>query len=154
MNLHLRKATLIDVPRLWELRRNSIIELAPDGMAMAQAEAWAATLTVTGMEQRFLDTEIWVAETEGTISGWIAVRDDYIDGLYSDPRYARQSIGTQLLCLAERLMSERAIQIIRLEASLNAEQFYLRRGYLPTTARVPNEAIPMEKRLSSPKDSK
>ena len=153
MNLRLRKATLIDVPHLWQLRRDSIIELAPEGMAIAQAEAWAATLTVTGMEQRFLETEIWVGETDGIIAGWIAMREDYIDGLYTDPRYARQSVGTRLLCLAERLMSERAIQIIRLEASLNAEQFYLRRGYLPTTVRVLNEAIPMEKRLSPPKES-
>ena len=53
MNVHLRKATLIDVPRLWQLRRDSIIELAPEGMAIAQAEAWAATMTVTGMEPAF-----------------------------------------------------------------------------------------------------
>lgn len=153
MNLHLRKATLIDVPRLWQLRRDSIIELAPDSMAIAQAEAWAATLTLAGMEQRLLETEIWVGETDGIIAGWIAMREDYIDGLYTDPRYKRQSIATQLLSLAEKLMSERAIQIIRLEASLNAEPFYLRRGYLPTTVRVPNEAIPMEKRLLPSKDS-
>ena len=153
MNVHLRKATLIDVPRLWQLRRDSIIELAPEGMARAQAEAWAASMTVTGMEQRFLETEIWVLETDVIIAGWIAMREDYIDGLYTDPRYRRQDVATQLLCLAERLMRERAIQIVRLEASLNAEQFYLRRGYLPTTIRVLNEAIPMEKRLSSPKDS-
>jgi ribosomal protein S18 acetylase RimI-like enzyme len=153
MNVHLRKAMLSDVPRLWQLRRDSIIELAPEGMAIAQAEAWAAALTVAGMERRFLETEIWVGETDGIIAGWIAMREDYIDGLYTDPRYARQNVATQLLCLAERLMSERAIQIIRLEASLNAEHFYLRRGYLPTTVRVPNEAIPMEKRLSPPKDS-
>jgi hypothetical protein len=86
MNLRLRKATLIDVPRLWQLRRDSIIELAPEGMAIAQAEAWAATLTVTGMKQRFLETEIWVGESDGIIAGWIAMREDYIDGLYTDPR--------------------------------------------------------------------
>jgi putative acetyltransferase len=153
MNLHLRKATLIDVPRLWQLRRDSIIELAPQGMAIKQAEAWAATPTAAGMEKRFLETEIWVGETDGVIAGWIAMREEYIDGLYTDPRYARQSVATQLLCFAERLMSERAIQIIRLEASLNAEHFYLRRGYVSTTVRVPNEAIPMEKRLSPSKDS-
>lgn len=86
MNPHLRKATLIDVPRLWELRRNSIIELGPEGIAIAQAEAWATTMTVTGMEERFFRTEIWVAETDGIITGWIARRDDFIDGLYTDPR--------------------------------------------------------------------
>jgi ribosomal protein S18 acetylase RimI-like enzyme len=151
MNMHVRRATLIDVPRLWQLRRDSIIELAPEGMAIGQAEAWATKLTVAGMEQRFLETEIWVGETDGIIAGWIAMRDDYIDGLYTDPRYSRQSVGTQLLSLAERLMSERAIPIIRLEASLNSEHFYLRRGYLPTTVRIPDEAIPMEKRLSPAK---
>ena len=98
MNVHLRKATLIDVPRLWQLRRDSIIELAPEGMEIAQAEAWAATMTVTGMEPRFLETEIWVGETDGIIAGWIAMRGDYVDGLYTDPRYRRQSIATQLLC--------------------------------------------------------
>lgn len=120
MNLHLRKATRIDVPRLWQLRRDSIIELAPESMATAQAEAWAASLTVAGMEQRFLEAEIWVGETDGIIAGWIAIRGDYIDGLYTGPRYARQGVATQLLGLAERLMSERALQIIRLEASQNA----------------------------------
>lgn len=153
MNLYLRKATVIDIPRLWELRRSSIIELAPVGMAIAQAEEWAATLDLSGMEQRFLKTEIWVAEKGGIIAGWIAMRDDYLDGLYTAPRYARQGIGTELLGVAESLMRERAIEIIRLEASLNAEGFYLRRGYSPTTARVPGEAIPMEKWLSSPKGS-
>src|SRR5579862_4744623 len=99
MNPDLRKATLIDVPRLWELRRDSIIELAQEDMGIAQAEAWANTMTVTGMEERFSRTEIWVAERGGTVIGWIAIRDDFVDGLYTDPSYARQGIGTQLLCL-------------------------------------------------------
>ena len=53
MNPHLRKATLIDVPRLWELRQNSIIELGPEGMPTTQAEVWATTMTITGVEERF-----------------------------------------------------------------------------------------------------
>ena len=153
MNPHLRKATLSDVLRLWELRRNSIIELGPEGLPIAQVDAWATSMTVTGMEERFFRTEIWVAESDGIIAGWIAMRDDFIDGLYTDPRYARRGIGTQLLSLAERLMSERAVQVVRLEASLNAEPFYLRRGFVPTMAsRGPTEAIPMEKRLAPSSD--
>ena len=148
MNLSFRTARLADVPSVWHLRRESILELAPRGMKLAQAETWAAKLTIQEMEQRFLETEIWVAEADDIVIGWIALRNDYIDGLYIDPRFARRGVGTQLLCLAERLMSERAIQIVRLEASLNAEQFYSRRGYLPMTVRGPNEAVPMEKQLS------
>jgi putative acetyltransferase len=147
MNQSFRKAAVTDVPRLWELRRESILELAPLGMPTAHAEAWASTLTIEGMEHRFLDAEIWVAETGDTVTGWIAIRGDYIDGLYINPRYARQNVGTELLRLAEGLMKERGIPVIRLEASVNAAQFYLRRGFAPTSIPAPDEAIPMEKRL-------
>ena len=147
MKLRTRKATVTDVPRMWELRRDSILTLAPRGMALAQAATWANSMAVEGMEQRFRDAEVWVAEVDDTIAGWIALRGDYIDGLYMDPRFVERGIGTELVALAEALMRERGIQIIRLEASINAEQFYLRRGFVPKGSRVPDSAIPMEKRL-------
>jgi putative acetyltransferase len=147
MKLRTRKATVTDVPRMWELRRDSILTLAPRGMTMAQAETWANSMAVEGMEQRFRDAEVWVAEVDDRIAGWIALRGDYIDGLYTDPRFVERGIGTDLVALAEALMRERGIHIIRLEASVNAEQFYLRRGFVPKGSRVPDSAIPMEKRL-------
>ena len=146
MKLRTRKATVTDVPRMWELRRDSILTLAPRGMTLAQAETWANSMALEGMEQRFRDAEVWVAEADDTIAGWIALRGDYIDGLYTDPRFVERGIGTELVALAEALMRGRGIQIIRLEASINAEQFYLRRGFVPKGSRVPDCAIPMEKR--------
>ena len=147
MKLRTRKATVTDVPRMWELRRDSILTLAPRGMTLAQAETWANSMALEGMEQRFRDAEVWVAEADDTIAGWIALRGDYIDGLYTDPRFVERGIGTELVAFAEALMRGRGIQIIRLEASINAEQFYLRRGFVPKGSRVPDSAIPMEKRL-------
>jgi putative acetyltransferase len=116
-------------------------------MTQNQAETWANSMAVEGMEQRFRDAEVWVAEADDTIAGWIALRGDHIDGLYTDPVFVERGIGTELVALAEALMRERGIQIIRLQASLNAEQFYLRRGFVPKGSRVPDSAIPMEKRL-------
>jgi putative acetyltransferase len=116
-------------------------------MALAQAATWANSMAVEGMEQRFRDAEVWVAEADDTIAGWVAMRGDYIDGLYIAPRFVERGIGTELVALAEALMRERGIQIIRLEASINAEQFYLRRGFVSKGSRVPDSAIPMEKRL-------
>ena len=133
MKLRTRKAMVTDVPRMWELRRDSILLLAPHGMTLAQAETWANSLDVE--------------EADDTIAGWIALRGDYIDGLYTDPRFVERGVGTELVALAEALMRERGIQIIRLEASINAEQFYLRRGFVSKGSRVPDSAIPMEKRL-------
>src|SRR5688572_21382051 len=143
-----RKATLQDVFRMWELRRQSILKLAPEGMTIAQSETWAANLTIHGMEKRFRDAEIWIAESCGVIAGWVAVRGDHIDGLYTDPQFARQGIGSELLILAEMVMRERGIEVVQLDSSLNAEHFYMRRGYAPTGSRQEGDAIPMAKRLS------
>ena len=57
MKLRTRKAMVTDVPRMWELRRESILALAPRGMTLAQAEAWANSMAIEGMEQRFRDAE-------------------------------------------------------------------------------------------------
>ena len=99
---------------------------------MAQSEAWAESMTIQGMEKRFRDAEVWLAEANGLVVGWVAVRGDYIDGLYTDPQFAEHGIGSELLTLVERLMRERGIEVVRLESSVNAKHFYLRRGYQPT----------------------
>ncbi|MEA3151212.1 MAG: putative acetyltransferase [Gammaproteobacteria bacterium] len=148
MKLAIRKALFGDVPRLWELRRQSILELAPAGMTMDQSRAWAANLTIQGMEKRFRETEVWIAEMDDAIVGWVAVRADHLVALYADPRFARKGIGSELLGWAEGLMREAGIELIRAEASPNAEEFYLRRGYEPAGLRAADGALPLLKRLT------
>jgi len=79
--------------------------------------------------------------------GWGAIRGDKLEGLYTDPVFAGRGIGTGLLRLLEGLMRERGIPSVRAEASSNAEEFYLRRGYEPTGARTPDGAQPISKQL-------
>jgi hypothetical protein len=68
-----------------ELRRESIKSLAPKGMTLPQAEKWAANLTVTGMEQKLREMEIWVVEMNDAVAAWGAIRGDYLEGLYTAP---------------------------------------------------------------------
>jgi len=117
-------------------------------MSVAQAETWAANMTIERMEQRIRETELWIAEVNETIVGWVAVRGDYVDGLYVDPAFAGQGIGTELLALAERLMRERGVQTIRLDASWNSEEFYIRRSYEPTGPRPAADTRQFVKKLS------
>jgi putative acetyltransferase len=147
MEFSVRKAVLTDAPRLLELRRHSILELAPAGMSLAESEAWAAKASIEGMEKRLQETEIWVAEVNGVIVAWVCVRADYLEGLYTDPQFAEQGIGTRLLDVAEKLMRERGVPVIRADASRNAEEFYLRRGYEPTGPRPADGPRPLAKRL-------
>ena len=147
MQPYIRQATFDDIQRLWEVRRESILKLASKGMSVTQAFTWATKMTLEGMEARFRETEIWIAELEGVLVGWVAVRGDYIDGLYIDPCSAEQGIGSELLSVAETLMRDRGIQAVRLDSSVNAERFYRHRGYLPTGDPPADNAIPLKKKL-------
>jgi putative acetyltransferase len=142
-----RPAAMADADRLFDIRRQAITTLATKKMLLAEAEAWAATLTAAGMEKKLRELEIWVAEVSFEIVGWGAIRGDRLEGLYTDPKFAGRGIGTELLRLLEALMQGRCISSVRAEASSNAEEFYLRRGYEPTGARTPEGAQPIGKRL-------
>jgi putative acetyltransferase len=143
-----RLATFADASRLFELRQQAIIALAPKGMSVAEAQAWAATLTVEGMDRKLRELEIWVAEVNGVVVGWGAIQRDRLEGLYTDPEFAGRGVGTELLGMLEALMRGRDIPAAALEASSNAEEFYRRRGYEPIGLRTPEGAQPMRKRLS------
>jgi putative acetyltransferase len=142
-----RLATLDDAGLLHGIRRRSILELGPPTMARAEAQAWASKLTPAGMEQKLRELEVWVAEQDGILAAWGAVRDDYLEGLYTAPEWAGQGIGAGLLDMLERLIRERRFPSMRAEASSNTLAFYLRRGYRADGSQVPNGAWPIVKVL-------
>src|SRR5262245_61864054 len=142
-----RPATLGDVNRLFELRRQSITKLARKGMSFAEAASWAEKLTIPGMEKKIRELEIWVAEVNGAVVGWGAIRGDRLEGLYTEPDFAGRGIGTGLLSLIEVLMRGRGIPALRTEASSNALTFYFRRGYERSGPCTSDGAQPIKKRL-------
>jgi putative acetyltransferase len=142
-----RLAMCKDASGLYDIRRRSILELAPPAMPKTAAQAWASQLTLTGMERKLRELEVWVAERDGIVVGWGAIRGGYLEGLYSAPEFAGQGIGAGLLEMVERLMRERGIQAVQAEASSNAREFYLRRGYRVTGPQTPKRAWSIEKEL-------
>ena len=142
-----RLATFDDAALLFEVRRRSILELAPPGMSIANAEAWAGQLTLARMEQKLRELEIWIAEPEGVVAGWGGIRGDTLEALYTAPEYAGQGVGTALLGLLEGVMRGRGFEAVRAEASPNAVGFYLRRGYKVTGPLTPVGAWPITRQL-------
>jgi putative acetyltransferase len=132
MNIAIRKAALSDMPILWDIRQQSILKLAPKVMSMAESQKWAGSVPIHAMENRFQDAELWIAETNGITMGWIAIHGNYIDGLYTHPQFAGLGVGSGLLAFAETVLKERGIETVRLDSSVNAEEFCLHRGYEPT----------------------
>jgi len=101
-----RPATLGDAAVLFDVRRRSILALAPPVMSIAEAEAWAGKVTPAGMEQKLRDLEIWMAEREGAVAGWGGIRDDTLEALYTAPEYAGQGTGSALLDRLEGLIAD------------------------------------------------
>ncbi len=142
-----RVALREDASGLYDIRRRAILELAPPAMSVAEAQAWAVKLTPSGMEQKLRELEVWVAELDGRLAGWGAIRDDMLEGLYVAPELAGQGVGAGLLDMLEGLMRDRAFPWVRAEASSNARAFYLRRGYVATGPQTPEGAWPIGKEL-------
>jgi putative acetyltransferase len=140
-----RPAMHQDASRLYDIRRRSILELAPPAIPEAEAQAWASQVTLSGIERKLRELEVWVAERGGIVMGWGAIRADMLEGLYTAPEFAGQGVGAGLLGRLEGLMREREFPSVRLEASSNARGFYLRRGYRATGPQTPQGAWPMAK---------
>jgi putative acetyltransferase len=115
-------------------------------MPPQEVEAWAANLTVVGMESKIREMEVWVAEIDDHVVAWGAIGGDRLEGLYTEPAFANQGVATELLAKLETLMRERGIRDVLADSSSNAVAFYLRRGY--QFAGTPNgEAQPIIKHL-------
>jgi putative acetyltransferase len=142
-----RRAIRKDASGLYDIRRRSILELAPLTMPKAEAHAWASKLTLSGMERKLRELEVWVAELNGAVVGWGAIRGDRLEGLYAAPEFAGQGVGTGLLDRLEGLMRDREFPSVRAEASSNARDFYLRRGYRTTGPQTLQGAWPIAKEL-------
>ena len=116
-------------------------------MPIEEATAWASRLTLAGMERKLRELEIWVAELDGAVAGWGAIRVDYLEGLYIAPEFAGRGVGEELLGMLEWLMRQRGVPKVRAEASTNAVNFYLQRGYSAIGPQTPGGAWPIEKPL-------
>ena len=116
-------------------------------MPATEVQAWAERLTLAGMERKLRELEVWVAELDGVVVGWGAIRGDTLEGLYAAPECAGQGVGAGLLGRLEGLMRGRGTQAVRAEASSNAREFYLRRGYRANGLQAPNGAWPIAKEL-------
>ena len=143
-----RLAMRKDVNGLHDIRRRSILELAPPAMTVAEVKAWAAKLTLSGMERKLRELEVWVADMDAIVAAWGAIRGDKLEGLYTAPEFAGQGVGAGLLAMLEGVLRDRAFTSIRAEASSNARDFYLRRGYRATGPQTPEGAWPIAKELT------
>jgi GNAT superfamily N-acetyltransferase len=146
--MQIRRAEAADEEALASIRRRAILALAVPVMSMEQAETWATRAAADRIARAIRDHDVWVA-VEGAASGWVEVDQDRVAALYVSPSCARRGVGSALLALAETSIRSAGYATARLDASQNALDFYLRRGYLQCGPPDADGAWPLRKELAA-----
>lgn len=143
----IRLANLADSPALTEVRRCAILELAAATLGKSEARRWADSAAEDRVARAIEQHEVWLLEQAGSARGWVEIERDRIEGLYVHPAGARLGIGSLLVAHAESRIEMSGHTRAMLDASANAEAFYLDRGYRIRGAALPDGSIPMDKLL-------
>ncbi|MEM7029879.1 MAG: GNAT family N-acetyltransferase [Chloroflexota bacterium] len=144
----IRTAKLDDVEILVMVRHKAIVVLAAEQMGENEALSWANSATNDRVQQAVEKHHVYVVEVNGKPVAWIEYDQNRIEGLYVNPKQAQQGIGSMLLCYVEARLRDEGHSKVILNASWNAEQFYIRRGYCPQAERSVELGRPMVKYLA------
>jgi putative acetyltransferase len=149
--MQIRRAEATDEKALATLRRCAILTLAVPVLSWEEAEKWATQVAPDRIVRAIRDHDVWVAVDEGEI-GWIEVDRDRVAALYVSPSCSCRGVGSALLALAETYIRSSGYLTAHLDASQNALDFYLRRGYVRCGPPNSDGAFPLTKELAAVSD--
>jgi putative acetyltransferase len=121
-----------DTPVLAAIFAASIEELTGDDYSEAQQEAWASAVEDEEKFAKRLASELTlVATLQNSPVGFAALKGpDHIDMLYVHPGAVGQGVAAMLCDALEKLAGARGATNLTVDASDNAVEFFLKRGYV------------------------
>lgn len=130
----LRPFLPIDTPVLAAIFAASVEELTGDDYSEAQQQAWAAAADDEAAFGKRLAAQLTLIATLQTSPvGFISLRGaDHVDLLYVHPSAVGQGVATLLCDALEKLAGARGATKLTVDASDNASEFFLKRGYVAT----------------------
>ena|SRR5579862_5467711 len=120
-----------DTPVLAAIFVASIEALTGDDYSEAQQEAWAAGADdEEEFGKRLASGLTLVATLDGLPVGFASLKDkDHVDLLYVHPGAVGQGVATALCDALEKLAGARGAKSLNVDASDNAAEFFVKRGY-------------------------
>lgn len=132
--MHLRAADIHDIPAMHRVRMSVRENRLSDSSRITESD-YIAHLTSLGRG--------WVVEIDGAIVGLAIgrVTDGNIWALFVDPEYEGRGVGSMLHDTMVNWLFEQGVQRLWLgtEPGTRAEQFYLRKQWVPCRASTPDE---------------
>ncbi len=129
--MRLRTATESDAQAIHELHLRSARQLWPSRYDTAQIEGWIEGRAPEGYLDGIEAGEMFVAEENSRLAGFGHARPGTVAAIFVDPTAVGRGVGAALLEHAIAMARRRHSGSIRLAATLNAEGFYARFGFVP-----------------------
>jgi putative acetyltransferase len=123
-----------DTPLLAAIFTAAIEELTGEDYTEAQQEAWASAADDEATFGVRLAGELTlIATMQNSPVGFAALKGaDHIDMLYVHPGVAGQGVASMLCDALEKLAGGRGATKLTVDASDNASEFFMKRGYIAT----------------------
>ena len=119
----LRRASLADAGEIGRLHHRTMrtsLPFLPDLHTAAETEGFVAGVLMPACE-------LWVAEGQGAVLGYIAFKPGWIEQLYVAPEHQGAGVGPALLSKALEDLTERRLWTF--QKNTRARGFYERRGF-------------------------
>jgi putative acetyltransferase len=128
----LRPFLAADTPILAAIFVTAIEELTSEDYNEAQQQAWASAVDDEEQFGKRLASELTlIATLQNSPVGFASLKGaDHIDMLYVHPSAAGQGVASMLCEALEKLAGGRGAKTLTVDASDNAEGFFLKRGYV------------------------
>ena len=127
----LRPLLAADIPVVAAIFAAAIEELTGDDYSEAQQQAWASAADDEAQFGKRLTGELTlVATLQNSPVGFASLKGaDHIDMLYVHPSAVGQGVASMLCDALEKLAGGRGAKSLTVDASDNATDFFLKRGY-------------------------
>lgn len=124
--IQIRQATLEDLPEITAIFRDTIRNISSKFYTEKQIETWASGADDSDLwKERIENVYFIVAEVKGVIVGFSYLKDGYyLDGLYVSKTYLRRTVGSKLLRIMESRVSVNGFDVIKVDSSTNAFDFF------------------------------
>ena len=121
-----------DTPVLAAIFAASIEELTGEDYSEAQQQAWASAADDEEQFGKCLASEITlIATLEHSPVGFASLKGTgHVDMLYVHPGVVGQGVASMLCDALEKLAGSRGAKSLSVDASDNAQDFFLKRGYV------------------------
>ena len=128
----LRPFLAADTPMLAAIFVASVEELTGDDYSEAQQQAWASAADDEEQFGQRLASELTlIATLQNSPVGFASLKGtDHIDMLYVHPGVVGQGVASMLCDALEKLAGSRGAKSLSVDASDNAQEFFLKRGYV------------------------